>query len=123
MARHVLAEHFVRMEVFASNLRKRAAELGISNAEAARRSGLSERRYGHYVSGVREPDLATLVRIAQCLGTTPNFLLGVEDTGPVSARQAVIDRIAAAAQALPDADIEIVAIQTEALSAARSKVR
>ena len=67
------------MDLFAENLRKRAVELGISHAEVARRAGLSERRYGNYVSGRREPDLVTLVRIARVLETTPNVLLGFDD--------------------------------------------
>ena len=65
------------MEIFAQRLRERAKQLGISNAEAARRVGLEERRYAHYASGRREPDMATLVNIAEILGTTPNWLLGV----------------------------------------------
>ena len=53
------------MDVFAENLRKRAKQLGISNAEAARMAGLEERRYAHYVANRREPDLATLVKIGR----------------------------------------------------------
>ena len=64
MAWRSLPEQNVHMDVFATKLRERAAQLGISNAEVARRAGLSERRYGHYVSGVREPDLRTLLTIA-----------------------------------------------------------
>jgi len=60
------------MDIFADNLRKRAKQLELSNAEVARRAGLSERRYGNYVSGRREPDLATLMRVAACLKTSPN---------------------------------------------------
>ena len=71
------------MDVFATNLRQRAQELGLSNAEVARRVGLSERRYAHYVSGRNEPDLAMLVRIGEVLQSTPNQLLGLEQSqGP-----------------------------------------
>ena len=69
------------MDAFADNLKRRAHELGISNAEVARRAGLSERRYGNYVSGRREPDLATLVRVAKVLETTPDALLGFGASG------------------------------------------
>ncbi|WP_328286611.1 helix-turn-helix domain-containing protein [Pseudorhizobium marinum] len=65
------------MELLARRLQERSKQLGISNAEASRRMGLDERRYAHCTSGRREPDLATLVRIAEALGTTPNWLLGV----------------------------------------------
>ncbi len=51
------------MELLGKQLRKRARQLGLSDAEAARRARLGERRYGHYVTGTREPNLATLLRI------------------------------------------------------------
>ena len=43
------------METFAQRIRERARELGLSDAEVARRAGLSERRYGYYATGEREP--------------------------------------------------------------------
>lgn len=101
------------MEAFAINLRKRAEALGISHAEAARRAGLSERRYGNYVSGRREPDLATLVKIAEVLGTSPNDLLLGED------KEALLDpardRLIAAVHALTKADVDRLRIMVEAL--------
>jgi transcriptional regulator with XRE-family HTH domain len=54
------------MDLFAKRLRERARQLQLSDAEVARRAGLAERRYGHYVRGMREPDYATLVRICAC---------------------------------------------------------
>lgn len=63
------------METLSRNLRCRAKELGLSDAEVARRAGLSERRYGHYVAGTREPDFATFMRICEVLVVTPNDLL------------------------------------------------
>ena len=111
-----MSEHFVPMDLFANRLRERAAELGISHAEAARRSGLSERRYSHYVSGIREPDLATLIRIAETLQTTPNDLLSIGDEKRSSPRTALVDRLNSAAQGLNDYDLEIVVVQTEALA-------
>lgn len=111
------------MDTFAFQLKERAAELGISHAEAARRSGLSERRYSHYVSGIREPDLATLVRIAEALQTTPNLLLGVGDKRKPSAHALLIDRLNSAAQSLSDDDLEIVVVQTEALTGRHRRKR
>src|SRR3954449_10591973 len=75
------SEQIVPMRVLGQKLRSRAKELGFSNAEVARRAGLSERRYGFYVTGDREPDLSTLLRICKVLATTPNILLGVSDDG------------------------------------------
>lgn len=104
------------MEVFSNNLRNRAAGLGLSNAEVARRSGLSERRYAHYVSGDREPDLATLVRIASVLAATPDQLLGLEDAPKRSPHDLLTQRILSAAQGVSEATLEVVAVQIEALA-------
>lgn len=60
-------------------MRLRASEIGLSDAEVARRAGLDEGRYGNYVRDTREPDLATLVRICRALATTPDALLGFAD--------------------------------------------
>jgi transcriptional regulator with XRE-family HTH domain len=107
------------MELFAANLRKRAEELGISNAEVARRAGLRERRYGNYVSGRREPDLATLVRIASVLATTPNDLLTTHASARTSDELARQRATAAFASLSPD-DLERIVIMVEALAAARA---
>ncbi len=108
------------MEPFAANLKKRAEDLGISNAEVARRAGLSERRYGNYVSGRREPDLATLVRIASVLATTPNALLTTETPAETSG-ELTRQRAVAALAALPTDDLERIVIMVEALAAARAQ--
>lgn len=107
------------MELFASNLRKRAEQLGISHAEVARRAGLSETRYGNYVSGRREPDLATLVRIASVLATTPSELL-TDDSLASTSDDLARQRAIAALAALPHDDLERVAIMVEALAASRA---
>jgi len=105
------------MEIFAQRLRERAAQLGISNAEAARRCELDERRYGHYTSNRREPDLATLVRIAKSLGTTPNWLLGLQADGGKSTRQErLIERLLSAGRLMKDRDLDLVVTQAEAVA-------
>lgn len=90
----------------------------MSNAEVARRAGLSERRYGNYVSGRREPDLATLVRIASVLATTPNDLLIDRIVSPTP-EEFFRQRAVAAFAALRKDDVEIVTIMVEALAAER----
>lgn len=107
------------MMVFANRLRERAAELGIAHAEAARRAGLTERSYNHYVNGIREPNLITLVRIAGVLQTTPDDLLGVSEREEVSARSKLMDRLTSAAQVMADEVLEIVVVQAEALAVSR----
>ncbi|MGN8023482.1 helix-turn-helix domain-containing protein [Phyllobacterium sp. 22229] len=105
------------MESFASNLRLRTKELGIHQADVARRAGLSEKRYSNYVTGRREPDLATVVRIARVLQTTPDRLLsfGEETDAEPIAQQ----RIRAAIGVLSPDDLETVAIMVEALASKR----
>lgn len=105
------------MDSFAAKLRKRTEELQISNAEAARRVGLSERRYAHYVTGAREPDLATLVKIARVLETTPNDLLSFGPEPKRSKRTLLRDRLLAATNALDDRALEIAVVQAEAVAA------
>ena len=68
------------MNTFAENLRKRISDLGLTQAEAARRCDLENRRFHHYIVGDREPDLRTLVRIATVLGTTSDELLRAKPT-------------------------------------------
>lgn len=105
------------MKLFAERLRQRADQLGISNAEVARRTGLDDRRYGHYISGRNEPDLATVVRIAETLGTTPNWLLGVDemkDADPEKA--ALVARFTNATRLLPARDVEMLVVQAEAVA-------
>ena len=109
------------MDIFAKRLQERAKQLGISNAAAARRIGLDERRYAHYASGRREPDLATLVNIAQILGTTPNWLLGVISNVKLADEKAkLVDRFENAASGMGVDELELCVIQAEAV-AAKSK--
>lgn len=49
------------------NLRKRAKELKLSDAEIARRLGISPQRYGNYVQDIRQPDFAMLKKICKVL--------------------------------------------------------
>lgn len=69
------------MSRLAKNLKKRAKELDLTDAEIARRTGLPVRRYGHYATGYREPNLDTLLVICEALDTTPNDLLGWQASG------------------------------------------
>lgn len=68
------------MSELSKNLKKRAKELGLTDAEIARRTGLPVRRYGHYATGYREPNLDTLMVICEVLDVSPNDLLGWTDT-------------------------------------------
>ena len=105
------------MDALARALRTRAKGLGLSHAAIARRVGISERRYAHYVTGRNEPDLATLVRIAKTLQTSPNELLGFAAETKRSKRALLRDRLNAAADAMDDRELEITVVHAEALAA------
>lgn len=108
------------MEKFGKNLQARANALGLSNAAVARSIDLNERRYSHYVTGQREPDLSTLVRIAKALGTTPDQLLGLSETASDGTeRSTLLDRLLVSARGLEQSDLEGVVVQVEALLALR----
>jgi transcriptional regulator with XRE-family HTH domain len=121
MVRIVFSEQIGPMKLFSTRLRKRAEDLEISNAEAARRVGLAERRYANYTAGEREPDLATVARIAKALETTPDYLLGFGEIPDTGKRSKVISRMNSAAQMLPDSELELVTVQLEALAAKHKK--
>ncbi len=61
---------------FGTRLRERARQLDMSDAEVARRLGISERRYGNYVTDEREPDFDLLPKICRALETHPSYLFG-----------------------------------------------
>jgi len=110
------------MDIFAEKLRERAKQLGISNAEAARRIGLDERRYAHYASGRREPDLTTLVNISEILGTNPNWLLGVLTLEELDKDRAeLLDRFKNAISEMTIEELELSVIQAEAIAAAKHR--
>ncbi len=67
----------VLMRGLGERLKERTRELGLTDSEVARRLGLSQARYSHYANDVHEPDLETLVRIAQTLGMSSDQALGL----------------------------------------------
>lgn len=107
------------MEQFARRLKDRARQLGLSNAEVARRVGLSERRYGHYVRGVREPDFGTLVRICSVLDVTPNDLLLSRGPAASSRHERWLSRLIVVGRKLATEDLQLAVEQVEILAAHR----
>ena len=114
-------EQPVPMEPLAHRLRERARELKLSDAEVARRAGLAERRYGHYVRGAREPDLATLLRICSVLSLTPNDLLLADASQSETEHGRWFARLVAAGHALSAKDLKLAVRQAEALIAHRAE--
>ncbi len=106
------------MTVFADRLRARIEALSLPHAEVARRTGLDPRRFGHYATGLREPDFQTLIRIAKALATTPDALLGVADDEPVAGGDAKLRRqISVACESLDGRSLEIILAQVTAVVA------
>jgi transcriptional regulator with XRE-family HTH domain len=108
------------MDLFAKRLRDRARELGLSDAEVARRAGLAERRYGHYTRGVRQPDFQTLLRICHVLGITPNDLL-LKSQGRPSTQDRWLERLQVAGEQLDQDDLRIAVAQVEIIVDHRRK--
>jgi transcriptional regulator with XRE-family HTH domain len=97
------------MQQFGINLRRRARELGLTDAEVARRVGISERRYGFYVTGDREPDLATLLRISDILQVKVDQLLRPHDATVPTTSDNLIAQIQSAASSLPEERLKLLA--------------
>ncbi|NNG03425.1 MAG: helix-turn-helix domain-containing protein [Inquilinus sp.] len=62
-----------------ARMRDRVRQLGISEAEAARRCGISARRFSFYVNDQRQPDFDTVRAICEALRVSPNYLFGLDD--------------------------------------------
>jgi transcriptional regulator with XRE-family HTH domain len=117
----VPGEQTVLMQGLGQRLRHRARELGLADAEVARRAGLSERRYGNYVTGAREPDLSTLVRIGKVLSLTPDEMLGVGKQWRRTDRDKLMARLVGAALTLEAEDVKLAVHQLEAFVAFRHR--
>jgi transcriptional regulator with XRE-family HTH domain len=97
------------MQGFGERLRRRARELGFSDAELARRAGIESSKFGKYVRDVNEPDYPTLVHICAVLDVTPDYLLLAGEHDPPSERERLISLIVGTCRSLPDGELEIVA--------------
>lgn len=68
------------MEILSLRLRELRGKR--SQAAFARELGITQQRYANYESGIREPDLTTLCRIAALTTGSVDALLGVKDLAP-----------------------------------------
>lgn len=94
-------------------MRERAKELNLVDAEVARRAGLSPRRYGFYVTGDRQPDFQTFITICRVLATTPNHLLGFEQSDETDQRTALNARLTAVCNMLTEPALQLVVEHAE----------
>jgi len=61
---------------FSDNLKAYRLELGMTQFEMATTLGITTRGYRNYELGAREPDLSTLVKIADMLDVSLDDLVG-----------------------------------------------
>lgn len=105
------------MKTLSERLKERARALGLADAEVARRSGLSERRYGNYVSGIRQPDYDTLMRICATLAISPNEALGWSDIVSIAGeRERLLANLTAVTSAMSDSELKVAVALLDTLS-------
>lgn len=61
---------------FSQNLKKYRLALSLTQKEMSEQLGISERGYRYYEMGTREPNLSTLVQIADILHVSLDDLVG-----------------------------------------------
>ena len=71
---------------FGDTLRALIEERGLTQKELAERFHVAPSTMGCYVQGLREPDFATLLRLADYFGVSADYLLG-HPTGKAAFRQ------------------------------------
>ena len=109
------------MRGLGARLKARSRDLGLADVEVARRAGLGEPRYAHYVADRHEPDLETLVRIANIFATTPHALLGLDPSAETENdhRHQQTKKLVAVAQALSLDDLDVLVAQAQAMGKIR----
>lgn len=71
---------------FSSALREARKKKRLSQAELASRLGITQQAVGKWESGKSSPDPATVARIAEILGTSTDYLLGLHQPSPEANR-------------------------------------
>ncbi len=108
------------MESFGRRLRARAQQLGLTDAAAARRCGLSERRFGYYVRGTHEPDYTTLLKICATLDTTPDALLLPGPAAKPRGEDKLLSRLTGTSRTLDPDDLQLAVALVETLASHRT---
>ncbi len=67
------------MNLFAKRLKETRVELGLSRRELAERCGTLPRNLSYWELGQRECDIDMLIRLADALGVTIDYLVGRTD--------------------------------------------
>lgn len=93
-----------------NNIRTRRRILGLTMKQLANIVGVTEAAISHYETGRREPDNDMLLRIANALGVTVDYLIGHEDSpAPVTTQEKAPSTIdEQIMRELEGADVELV---------------
>ncbi len=110
------------MQGLGDRIRARARQLGMSDADVAKRLDVSSSRYSKYVLDQREPDYRTLISICEILACSPTDLL-TESKVDLTPGDIRLARCASALASLDDGTAEVVVGMLEAASAAALKAR
>lgn len=65
-----------RVVAFEQRLKAARRRRSLTQAQLAQRMGLPTSSIGHFESGARQPSAANLVRLANALGVSTDYLLG-----------------------------------------------
>ena len=76
-----------------TKLKEARLALGITATEAARRIGISRQRYSLYERGTNEMNYEMLLRAAEALGVTVDWLLNRESAPAELRRSALVGRV------------------------------
>jgi len=60
-----------------SRIKEAMLQQGLSQRELAKRAGATEGSVSRYISGDRTPDARTIVKLADALGVTTDYILGL----------------------------------------------
>ena len=78
-----MEEVYIRRNRFSERLKAKRAEAGLGQIAFAKLLGISQPTLAKYEMCKREPDLDGLMDICEKLSTTPNQMLGFDDTPPI----------------------------------------
>ena len=88
---------------FGENLKRARTSIGMTQAELARRTGITERSIYNYEKNSRAPKIDVVERFAQALGVQPESLMEGMGALAASSPQAKMERALRQAQDVPEA--------------------
>ncbi|VBB05613.1 Hypothetical protein LUCI_0823 [Lucifera butyrica] len=75
--------------MISERLKELREKSGLNQSQAAEKLGISRVNYNRYENGEREPDNATLSRLANFFGVTTDYLLGLIDSPTEAAKTTI----------------------------------